>query len=282
MRTVSRKAYGKLNLTLDVLGKRDDGYHDLRTVMQTVSLCDDVTVSVETGGAWVCECAVCADESNLALRAARAFFDRTGGDPNGLTVTIKKRIPVGGGMAGGSADAAATLHALNDLYGNPLDDATLSAVGLSVGSDVPFCLLGGTALAEGRGEILTRLPPMPDCFFVLADPASSVSTPELYRALDEFGEIEHPDTDAAIAALKDGDLAALCGCMANVFEPVLDRENPLPRVLRDTLNLVGAMAARLTGTGCVEFGVFTDEAAADKAVEVLNGCGVPAFKATNV
>ena len=276
MRSVSRKAFGKLNLTLDVLGRRSDGYHELRMLMQTVSLADDVTVAVETGGGWICDCAV-SPEDNLAIKAARAFFARTGHDPHGLTVVIEKRIPVGGGMAGGSADAAATLHALNALYGDPFSVAELCALGAQVGSDVPYCVLGGTAKAEGRGEKLTRLAPMPDCFFVTVKPDFSVSTPALFRALDAQTITCRPHTDAAIAALQKGDLPALCGCMANVFEPVLEREHPVIRDLREALMAHGALTACLTGTGSVVYGVFADKAAADAAASALHGC-----TATNV
>lgn len=281
MRSRKSPAFGKLNLTLDVLGKRSDGYHEMRMLMQTVSLCDDVTVAVETGGDWRCNCAV-SPEDNLAIKAARAFFSRTGLDPHGLTVTIEKRIPVGGGMAGGSADAAATLRALNGLYEHPFSVAELCALGAEVGSDVPYCVRGGTALAEGRGERLTPLPSIPPCTFVLAKPDFAVSTPALFRSLDARGIERRPNTDAAIAALKAGDLPALCRQMKNVFQPVLEREHPVIRDLCDTLADCGALAALLTGTGSVVYGVFDDPAVARIAADVLTARGIAAFSAQSV
>ena len=180
MNTLWEPAYAKLNLTLDVLGKRPDGYHELVSVMQTVSLCDDVGVLTQTGAPWELRCAAAGvplDRHNLAWRAAEAFFDEAGLDPNGLTIRINKRIPMQAGLAGGSADAAAVLRALNRRYDGALSDETLLRLAETLGSDVPFCVRGGTALARGRGERLERLPDTPELWFVLCKPETACSTP---------------------------------------------------------------------------------------------------------
>ena len=183
MTTLYEGAFAKINLTLDVLGKRADGYHDLQSVMQTISIRDDVEIDVGTGKPWRLLCSVegiPTDEKNLAWKAAKSYCDAMGKDPEGLEIRIVKRIPSGAGLGGGSADAAAVLRALNRHYGDPLSVLALAELGAQVGSDVPFCVVGGTAMVEGRGERLRKLPDMPDCLFVVCKPDFSVSTPELY------------------------------------------------------------------------------------------------------
>ena len=179
-------AYGKLNLTLDILGKRPDGYHDLEMVMCSVDLADELTLELGAGGGWSVTCdraELPQDEGNLCWRAARSYFDAAGLDPDGLRIRVRKSIPAQAGMAGGSSDAAAVLRALNRHYGR-FSGAALREIGLQVGSDVPYCLFGGVALARGRGEELTRLPDLPgELHFVLAKPDFSVSTPELFREI---------------------------------------------------------------------------------------------------
>ena len=196
-------AYAKLNLSLDVLDKRPDGYHEMKMVMQTVTLRDHI--SLETGTGRPLEMRsnlgfLPADEHNLAAAAALALCRETGTDPGGLSIKLDKTIPVCAGMAGGSADAAAVLRGLNQVLGLDLSQARLEEIGALVGSDVPYCVGGGTALAEGRGEILTPLPSLPHCHVVLCKPAFSVSTPELFRALDGCRIRRRPDT----AGLTDG------------------------------------------------------------------------------
>ena len=177
MTTLYEGAFAKLNLTLDVLGKRADGYHDLKSVMQTVSIRDDVELDIGTGKPWTLECSmegIPADETNLAWKAAKAYCEELGKDPGGIAIRITKRIPSGAGLGGGSADAAAVLRALNRYYDEPLSILALAELGARVGSDVPFCTLGGTAMVEGRGERLRKLPDMPDCVFVVCKPEFSV------------------------------------------------------------------------------------------------------------
>jgi 4-diphosphocytidyl-2-C-methyl-D-erythritol kinase len=209
MTTLYEGAFAKLNLTLDVLGKREDGYHDLQSVMQTISIRDDVEIDVGTGKPWKLLCdkeGIPTDERNLAWKAAKVFFDAVKKDPDGLEIRITKRIPVEAGMGGGSADAAAVLRALNRHYDNPLSILALAELGAEVGSDVPFCVVCGTAMVEGRGERLRKLADMPDCVFVVCKPDFSSSTAELYRKIDETAIARRPDNRAMESALLEGDL----------------------------------------------------------------------------
>jgi len=285
MKSVTRKAYGKLNLTLDVLGRRPDGYHDMQMIMQTVSLCDYVTVTLIQSGGWICTCDksnVPADANNLAWKAADTFFAAFGKRPEHLRIHIEKQIPMQGGMAGGSADAAAVLHALNELYGFPFTLKELICMGATVGSDVPYCVLGGTALAEGRGEILTPLKKISKCYFVLVQPDFSVSTPSLFRELDKAVSLDRPNTKVALLALENGDLGALCKNMKNVFQPVLEEQFPIIGELCCKLVQLGAINACLTGTGSVVFGVFTDFVCANAAASKLLEKNFTVYLAENV
>lgn len=272
MISVTEKAYGKLNLLLDVHGLRDDGYHEMSMIMQSVDLCDDVTVTVSHEGNWICRCNlpnVPSGMENLALRAADVFFQAYGNRPAGVEVVIHKRIPMQGGMAGGSADAAAVLRGLNRIYDEPFSMEELAELGAAVGSDVPYCVINGTVLARGRGEILKPLPKLPDAVFVLVRPDFSVSTPELFRRLDSAPIEKHPDVESAVASLKQGDLTGLCNCIGNVFQPVLSAQYPVIDEICARLDFLGAKASALTGTGSVVFGVFDDAEIARKACAEL-------------
>ena len=199
MTTLYEGAFAKLNLTLDVLGKREDGYHDLQSVMQTISVRDDIEIDIGTGRPWCLKCdkeGIPCDEKNLAWKAAKVYFDAMKKDPDGIEIRITKRIPSEAGMGGGSADAAAVLRALNRHYGEPLSIGALAELGAQVGSDVPFCVVCGTAMVEGRGEKLRKLPDMPDCIFVICKPDFSVSTPELYKKIDQCTIGKRPDNRA--------------------------------------------------------------------------------------
>lgn len=280
----TEKAYGKLNLLLDVLGKRPDGYHEMKMVMQTVSLCDEVTV--ENGTAedrCVCDVpGVPSDAENLALRAAKAFFATAEIPAEKVCISIRKRIPMQGGMAGGSADAAAVLRLLNRFYGEPLTSEALQSAALRLGSDVPYCLFGGTKLAEGRGEVLSPLPALPDCAFVLLKPEFSVSTPWLFGKLDETPIAHHPDFPAALSALDKGDLDGFCRQTENVFQPVLSPLCPQIGTLCGALREKGALSALLTGTGSVVFGIFRTLAEAETAAESFQREKIMAFTAKTV
>ena len=262
-------ARGKLNLSLDVLSKREDGYHDLRMVMQSVELADVLTLNeeeeegirVRTDLRYLPN-----DERNLAAVAARRFWEATGLAYKGISIDIQKNIPVCAGMGGGSSDAAAVLRALNELSGLNLPVERLAEIGERVGSDVPYCVLGGTALAEGKGERLTPLPALPDCAVVVCKPAFPVSTPELFGCIDCRKIRCRPDTDGLISALEAGDLEGVARRMYNVFEDVLtDRRGNEIREIKSELLFHGALGAVMSGTGPTVFGLFADEAAAVNA-----------------
>jgi 4-diphosphocytidyl-2-C-methyl-D-erythritol kinase len=269
---ISEKAYAKLNISLDVTARRADGYHDMLMIMQTISLCDELTITPEHDGlvhAVTSLPYVPGDRRNLAVRAALRFLELVGDGDRGVKIAIRKNIPVGAGMAGGSSDAAAVLRALNRAYGGPLTLEELCAAGEDVGSDVAFCLRGGTVLASGRGEILRPIAPLPSCSFVVCKPDFSISTPELFRKLDEAKLSCHPDTDGLLAALEKGDLDGLCRRMYNVFEDVPDRRMRTIRAAKGALLDCGALGALMTGTGSAVFGVFRDRAAAEAACGTL-------------
>lgn len=266
------KAYAKLNLTLDVLGRRADGYHDLRMVMQTVALADDLTVELGGGEVQVRTdlSFLPNDERNLAAAAALRFQESAGRGLEGVSIAIRKRIPVCAGMAGGSSDAAAVLRALNDLTAAGLSPEELAAIGGGVGSDVPYCVLGGTALAEGRGERLTPLPPLPSCHVVLCKPGWSVSTPELFARIDGVRLRRRPDTPGLLAALEAKDLGEVARRLYNVFEDVLPpRRAAEIGSIKNVLIQHGALGASMTGTGPTVFGLFAGPESAADAFQAL-------------
>ena len=259
MTTLYEGAFAKINLTLDVLGKRADGYHDLQSVMQTVSIRDDVEIDVGTGKPWRLLCSVegiPTDEKNLAWKAAKIYCDAMGKDPEGLEIRIVKRIPAGAGLGGGSADAAAVLRALNRAYDAPLSIPALCELGAQVGSDVPFCVMGGTAIVEGRGELLTKLPPAPEFFLVICKPDFSVSTPELYRKLDETFIEKRPDHKSMQLNLQKGELLGIGGSLCNVFEPIVMQEHFDINYIRSMMYTYGAYGAQMTGSGSAVFGIY--------------------------
>ena len=259
MTTLYEGAFAKVNLTLDVLGKREDGYHDLQSVMQTLSIRDDVEIDVGTGKPWSLSCSredIPQDERNLAWKAAKVFCEQLKIDPQGLAIRITKRIPSEAGLGGGSADAAAVLRALNRAYDSPLSIPALCELGAQVGSDVPFCVMGGTALVEGRGELLTRLSPAPEFFLVVCKPDFSVSTPELYQALDETFIEKRPDQKAMQLNLQKGDLLGIGGSLCNVFEPVVMQKHFDINYIRSMMYTYGAYGAQMTGSGSAVFGIY--------------------------
>ena len=261
MTTLFEGAFAKLNLTLDVTGKREDGYHDIKSVMQTVSIRDDVEIDIGTGKPWVLHCSaedIPADERNLAWKAAKIYCDAMKKDPQGLEIRITKRIPSGAGMGGGSADAAAVLRALNRHYGNPLSLPALAELGAQVGSDVPFCVIGGTAMVEGRGERIRKLPDMPDCIFVVCKPDFSASTPELYRKLDETAVAHRPDNQAMESALIAGDLGKVAENIYNVFDPVVTAEHLELNYIKSICHSYGALNQQMTGSGSAVFAVMSE------------------------
>ena len=271
MNSINEKAYAKINISLDVTGKRPDGYHEMLMVMQTVTLCDDVEVGLTEGRSFA-ECNlgfVPCDERNLAVIAANRFFAAADMKNVGARIMLNKRIPVGAGMAGGSSDAAAVLRALNTLTGEPFTRRELESIAAGVGSDVAFCISGGTQLASGRGEILKPLPPLPDCFITICKPEFSISTPELFHKLDSVKLRCHPDTQGICSALDEGDLLKLSRRMYNVFEDVPDRRFSTVSQIKCTMLDCGALGSIMTGTGSAVFGIFDDERAARSAVDAL-------------
>lgn len=267
------QACAKLNLTLDVLSKRPDGYHDMRMIMQSIALADELTLEdSERAGLRVSTNLhfLPNGESNLAAQAALRYWEARGQAPQGLDITIEKRVPVCAGMAGGSSDAAAVLRALNQRDGMPFTPSELARVGEKVGSDVPYCVLGGTALAEGRGEVLTPLPPLPRCWVVVCKPSFPISTPALFARIDSIRLTRHPDTKGAIEALKAGDLSGLARRMYNVFEDALPaRQQARVTDIKNTLIHCGALGTSMSGTGPTAFGLFDDRERAQDAYEKL-------------
>lgn len=263
------QAFAKLNLTLDILGKREDGYHDLRMVMQSITLADTLTLEENQGEGLRVSANLRflpTGEKNLAAAAALRFWEALGREPEDLDIRIEKRIPVCAGMAGGSSDAAAVLRALNQRVGEPFSPKELARLGERVGSDVPYCVLGGTALAEGRGEVLTPLAPLPRCWVVACKPDFPISTPELFAQADRVKLRRRPDTAGLVAALEAGDLGGVARRMYNVFEDVLPaRLYTRVAEIKNDLIQCGALGANMSGSGPTAFGLFDRLEAAQEA-----------------
>ncbi len=258
MTTLYEGAFAKINLTLDVLGLREDGYHDLQSVMQTISIRDDIEIDIGTGKPWRLLCDkedIPTDERNLAWKAAKVYCEAMNKDPDGIEIRILKRIPSQAGLGGGSADAAAVLRALNRHYGEPLSILALAELGAQVGSDVPFCTLCGTAMVEGRGERLRKLPDFPECFFVVCKPEFSVSTPELYKKIDECEIGIRPNNQAMESALLAGDLGKVAENICNVFDPIVTAEHLELNYIKSLCNTYGAVAQQMTGSGSAVFAI---------------------------
>lgn len=282
MKTITERAFAKLNLSLDVLEKRPDGYHNMLMVMQTVSLCDEVRATLRNDGRIRVSTDLRYlpnDERNIAYKAASAFFKSIGNSELGVDLVIKKRIPVCAGMGGGSADGAAVLRALNTLTGAGLSVENLRETAALIGSDTVFCVSGGTCAAEGRGELLTELSSLPECTVIICKPKASVSTPALFTRLDSVSLKLRPDTSGLISALEAGDLRGAAQRMYNVFECALPPELEDVRRIKSQLLSCGALGAVMTGTGSAVFGVFDDEASAGEAFEKLSGIYKEVFKA---
>ncbi|MDD6189581.1 MAG: 4-(cytidine 5'-diphospho)-2-C-methyl-D-erythritol kinase [Clostridiales bacterium] len=277
---ITERSYAKLNLTLDVTGLLPGGYHAVRSVMQSTDFGDELTI--EPGGTeWRAESNLKylpTGAANLAVRAALLFREVTGKGPEAALIRISKNIPVCGGLAGGSGNAAAVLRAMNREFGGGLSEEELRRLGGKLGSDIPFCVSGGTMLAEGRGEILSPLPPMPDCGIVICRPNFSSSTPELFAAVDKLRLRMRPDTEGVIAALAAADLEGVARRMFNIFEAVLPRRQAaMVAETRGALLDSGALGACMSGTGSAVFGVFADHSAAANACADLSEQGMTCF-----
>lgn len=270
----SGNAYAKINLSLDIISKMDDGYHEMLMVMQSLSLSDDVVIECDPGEG----CSISSDvgyvpddDRNTAAQAAAAFFSKTGISGYKTRIQLKKRIPVCAGLGGGSADAACVLRMLNTMFSAGLSLGELREIGSSIGSDVPFCVSGGTALAKGRGEILIDLQPIPQCSIILCKPQFSISTPELFACVRPDRIAARPDTDGVLEALRTGDLPGIAHRVYNVFEDILPRGGRDVADIKDSLLDSGALGTAMTGTGPTVFGIFTDAAQAQAAHAKLRG-----------
>ncbi len=261
------KALGKINLGLDVLGKRENGYHDVRMVMQTVYLYDQIwMVKTKEPGIRLSTNLfyLPVNENNLAYRAAEILMKEFG-IQEGIKIILDKHIPVAAGMAGGSSNAAAVLFGMNRMFSLGLSQKELMDRGVSLGADVPYCIMRGTVLAEGIGEKLTPLPPMPRCFVLLAKPSISVSTKMVYEKLDSHEIAKHPDIDGIIEGLKGRDLLSVAACMGNVLEKVTVEAYPVIDEIKEVMKKQGALNAMMSGSGPTVFGLFDDKKKAKKA-----------------
>ena len=281
MKELTLKAMAKVNLGLDVLRKREDGYHDLRMVMQTIGLCDELVLSqVETEGIFVStnRPELPTDERNLVYRAARLLREEFG-LPGGIRIHLEKKIPMAAGLAGGSTDAAAVLKGMNDLYSLGLSEAQLCERGVKLGADIPYCSMGGTALAEGIGERLTRLPEAPQCSVLLTKPWIDVSTAFVYGHLRADELQDHPDIDGQIAAVWSGDFSGMTEKMGNVLETVTIPAYPVVQEIKEEMLELGAAGAMMSGSGPTVFGLFDDREKAEAAYRRMceNGAGRDVF-----
>ncbi len=272
MRTLSANAYAKINLTLNITGRREDGYHTLESVMHTVSLCDRVLLRQSRSGCITLGCNLPylpRDGRNLAVRAAEGFFAAAGFRNPGLEIHIKKVIPVGAGMAGGSTDAAAVLRLLDRMYRHPLSRNRMDELALSLGADVPFCMRRGAALAAGIGEELSPAPPLPDCHLVICKPPVPVSTKRAYGLLDECAALEHPPAAAMLSALEKANLRSVCAALGNSFQTPIEEDKPVIGDIRRVLLAQGAMGALMSGSGSAVFGIFEELKPAQNAAAAL-------------
>ena len=262
---LERKAYAKINLGLDVTGVREDGYHIVKMIMQNVDLYDTLTFEDNDSGEIVLTAStdkIETDERNLICKVARQLKDKFN-VKQGVTMHLVKRIPVAAGMAGGSTDGAAAYLALNELWGLNLSKKELCELAVSLGADIPYCIIGGTALAEGIGEELTAISDMPTCHLVIAKPAIDVSTGWVYKELDSREGIKHPDIDGIKAAIEGGDLNKMCALIGNVLEEVTASKYKEVGQLEEILRKEGAVGAFMTGSGPTVFGVFDKKDAAE-------------------
>lgn len=285
MHTVSESAFAKINLYLNVEGKRDDGFHTVRTVMHTVSLCDRVSVTVTPAPQCDIRLSVSGarglptDERNLAVRAAKLFLERSGKRFH-TEITLEKNLPVAAGLAGGSSDAAAVLRAMNRLAGKPFTRGALAVMARELGSDVPYCVLGGTMLCLGRGEQMTPVAGAPHLFCVIAHAGERVSTPAAYAALDvRFADFDGSvpfrapeDCDMFLKKLKNKEIKR--GSLYNIFEEVILPQCPGAAALRENMYAFGANVAMMSGSGSAVFGLFSSMEAAEDCAAKLRRVGV--------
>ena len=264
-------APAKINLTLDVGTKHEDGYHDVTSVMTSTTLSDLVSLESGTGNGITVSCSdptLACDETNLAYRAAALFFSHTCVECDGVHIHIEKKIPMQAGMGGGSSDAAAVLRGLRQIYAPNMTLRELERISIRLGSDVPYCVSGCTTLVRGRGEQLQKISALPECWFIHCKPEESYSTAAMYRRIDEEQPQCTVDTDSMCKALEKGDVRGVCEHIANIFEYVLPENSAVPAI-RDRLSQLGAAAACMSGSGSSVFGLFLDEETARSAFEEM-------------
>lgn len=269
-------ALGKINLGLDVLGKRENGYHDVRMVMQSVYVYDRISVEKkrEAGIELSTNLGYLpVNENNLAYKAAKLLMDEFS-IREGVRIHLEKHIPVAAGMAGGSSDGAAILHGLNRMFELGLSKEDLMKRGVELGADVPYCIMRGTALAEGIGEILTPLPKIPKCFALIAKPPIIVSTKTVYEKLDALEIVDHPDIDGIIAGLEEGNLEQICACMGNVLEKVTIEDYPVIEEIKKLMKENGAINAMMSGSGPTVFGIYKERKEAKAAGDKIRALGL--------
>ncbi len=273
MDRITRRAYAKINLGLDVIKRRPDGYHEVKMIMQTVGIYDvltffrkkkrdgspSITISMDNGE-------LPSGEGNLVYKAAALTMEAFG-IREGVEITLEKNIPIAAGMAGGSADAAAVFHGMKELFGLPMEQEEMKRLGVKIGADVPYCIMGGTALSEGIGEVLTPLAPPPAAHLLIAKPDVGVSTRFVYENLHADTLRHHPDIDGMVKAIGEGNLEGITSRMENVLETVTIREYPVIRDIKETMKEAGALNALMSGSGPAVFGVFDTAEAAQAAYE---------------
>ncbi|MBE6903716.1 MAG: 4-(cytidine 5'-diphospho)-2-C-methyl-D-erythritol kinase [Ruminococcaceae bacterium] len=266
LNSITLQCPAKINLSLDILGKRPDGYHELQTIMQSVSLYDEISIKKTDSEGISLSCNfsyIPIDERNVAYKAAKLFFEATGINQS-IHISIKKIIPVGAGLAGGSTNAAGVLIGLNKMFDFPLSEHKILEIGKAVGADVPFCINGGTCFCEGLGEILTPLKPMPNCYFVIVKPKESVSTPKVYSMLSKNAIINRPFTDKLLQTIEDGNLNLLTKYVFNVMEDTAISICPSISTVKSMLSKYSPMCVMMSGSGSSVFAIFNNQDYAQK------------------
>ena len=274
--TAQLKSLAKINLGLDVIGRRENGYHDVRMVMQTIYLYDDVTVKKTEEPGIVVKTNLSylpVNEDNIAYKAAKMLIDEFGIE-QGVEITLNKHIPVAAGLAGGSSNAAAVLVGMNRIFDLKLSQKDMMERGVKLGADVPYCVMRGTVLAEGIGEILTPLPPMPKCYILIAKPGINVSTKVVYEKLDSKPIENHPNIDAIINGLEENDVYKVAASLGNVLEAVTIEDYPVIEDIKDAMKEAGALNAMMSGSGPTVFGIFDDKKVAKEAKEKIKAMGI--------
>lgn len=275
--SVKYKAYGKINIGLDVLGRRENGYHDVRMIMQTVALHDTLEFERLNDGKGMIMLESESDEmplneNNLIYRAAK-LLQQDFRFVDSVRIKVEKRLPVAAGMAGGSSDCAAALKGINDLFSLGLTEDDLKEYGVKLGADVPYCIMGGTCLAEGIGEKLTRLREIPDARLLIAKPAIAVSTKDVYERVDALTEIKHPDIEGIIQAIEYQDILMIARYMGNVLSDVTEQQYPIIRQIREKMMQCNAVAALMSGSGPTVFGIFNCDEALQEAKKKIEESG---------